>query len=40
MEAIATPVFGYKSPINIAKRRGLIRKWTATDANWRDCSTG
>lgn len=32
MEAIATPVFGYKSHINIDRRHGLIRKWTVTDA--------
>jgi transposase, IS5 family len=32
MEAIATPVFGYKSHINIDQRHGLIRKWTVTDA--------
>lgn len=32
MEAIATPVFGYKSHINIDQRHGLIRKWSVTDA--------
>lgn len=32
MEAIATPVFGYRSHINIDRRHGLIRKWTVSDA--------
>ena len=32
MEAIATPIFGYKSHININKTHGLIRKWAVTDA--------
>lgn len=32
MEAIATPIFGYKSHINIDRTHGLIRKWTVTDA--------
>lgn len=32
MEAIATPVFGYKSHIHIDQRPGLIRKWSVTDA--------
>ena len=32
MLEIATPVFGYKSHINIDRRHGLIRKWSVTDA--------
>ncbi len=32
MMAIATPVFRYKSHINIDQRHGLIRRWSVTDA--------
>jgi len=32
MMEIATPVFGYKSHINVDQRHGFIRKWTVTDA--------
>jgi len=32
MAEIATPVFGYKSHINVDRRHGLIRKWSVTDA--------
>jgi IS5 family transposase len=30
--AIAIPVYGYKNPVGIDRRHGLIRTWTATDA--------
>ena len=32
MAEIATPVFGYKSHINVDRRHGLIRKWSVSDA--------
>ncbi len=32
MTEIATPVFGYKSHINVDRRHGLIRKWSVSDA--------
>ena len=36
MAEIATPIFGYKSYINIDRRHGLIRKWSVTDAAQHD----
>lgn len=33
---IATPMFGYKSHINIDREHGLIRKWSVTDASHYD----
>ena len=40
MAEIATPVFGYKSHINVDRRHGLIRKWSVTDAARHDGRLG
>ena len=33
MMEIATPIFGYKSHINVDQRFGFVRKWSVTDAS-------